>query len=213
MFERFHQHYRADQTGGIPAEPWFPVHASSSRGFAEFASQHSGASFNDGVYRFHDSISGTLATELIGHAFPAYSKRIVPFGVDWLGRQFACDLARLVNGQPQTLLFEPGTGFVLEIPVDFVAFHDDELVDEADAAVARSFFAVWAELNADSMPIARDQCVGYDIPLFLGGEDAVGNLSLTDLEVYWVISAGLRAHASALESGTAIGHVRSTDGD
>ncbi len=46
-------------------------------------------------------------------------------------RQFALDPAG------QVLLFEPGTAEVLEIPCGFERFHDEELVDEADAARTR----------------------------------------------------------------------------
>lgn len=29
------------------------------------------------------------------------------------------------------------------------------------------------------------QCIGYKVPLFLGGKDDVSNLELSDLDVYW----------------------------
>ena len=32
-------------------------------------------------------------------------------------------------------------------------------------------------------------CVGYKVPLFLGGKDAISNYEETDMEVYWSISA------------------------
>ena len=38
---------------------------------------------------------------------------------------------------------EPGNGEWLEIPIRFSALHDEELVDYADAALARDFFAAF----------------------------------------------------------------------
>jgi hypothetical protein len=42
------------------------------------------------------------------------------------------------------------------------------------------------------------------VPLFLGGAGAAGNLELTDLEVYWGLSAQLRTRTRGLPPGTPI---------
>jgi hypothetical protein len=44
-------------------------------------------------------------------------------------------------------MLEPGTGEVLEIPTTFMAFHEEELVDYQDAALAVEFFNQWREKN------------------------------------------------------------------
>jgi hypothetical protein len=88
--------------------------------------------------------------------------------------------------------------------VSFAAFHDEELIDYADAALATGFFESWSAANGDSVPLSRDQCVGYRVPLFLGGEDVVENLAVTDLEVYWTICGGLRRGSLNLPPGTSI---------
>ena len=41
------------------------------------------------------------------------------------------------------LLFEPGTGEVLNIPVDFVLFHDEEIADYSGDSLASDFFEEW----------------------------------------------------------------------
>lgn len=124
----------------------------------------------------------------IAQAFPEFAARAGPFGFDWLGRQFAVALGRMVKGQPLVLFFEPRTDEALEIPVESSGFHDEELIEYTDAALAREFFEMWSAANSDS----GDQCAGYRVPLFLGGSDAVENVELSDLEVYRSICGQLR---------------------
>lgn len=78
----------------------------------------------------------------------------------------------------------------LEIPVPFSEFHDTELVDHPDAALASDFFVEWLTENPGAVEF--EQCVGYVVPLFLGGQDVIGNLELIDLDVYWTLSGQLR---------------------
>ncbi|MFD2056612.1 hypothetical protein ACFSQT_27100 [Mesorhizobium calcicola] len=46
---------------------------------------------------------------------------------------FAVDSQRLEEGQPGVLLFEPGTGEAHEIPANIETFHDDLVIENADA--------------------------------------------------------------------------------
>lgn len=110
--------------------------------------------------------------------------------MDWLGRQFSLDITRGSPEDPQVLLFDVGAGEALEIPSPFSAFHDRELVANTDAALASEFFAEW--LHAHSEPIGFDRCVGYRVPLFLGGTDNIDNLELADLDVFWTLTGQLR---------------------
>ena len=150
----------------------------------------------DGAYRRHRPEDVARFTDLAIEAFPEFEGRIECFGADWLGRQFATDRLRVADGEPQVIMLEPGTGEALEIPVDQHAFHDEELVQEPDAAAAYSFFTQWAA-SGGTKP-AYDQCVGYKQPLYLGGADDLGNLELVDFEVYWSISAQLLAKIRGL---------------
>ena len=158
--------------GGPPSAPE-PVGA--------FLRRYHGREFGAGRYRVQDSESVAVFGTVL-EMFPAWAGRVVPFGFDWLGRQFAFD-----PGAGQVLLFEPGTGEVLEIPCGFEQFHDEELVDEPDAALASSFFEEW--LAAAGKAPAWGSCIGYRIPLFLGGADRVDNLEEIDLDVYWSVTA------------------------
>ncbi|OLL31498.1 hypothetical protein BTH42_11190 [Burkholderia sp. SRS-W-2-2016] len=66
---------------------------------------------------------------------------------------------------------------------DIESFHDQELVDYEDAALAEAFFGEWIRRGGPGP--SNSQCVGYKRPLLLGGVDAVENLELIDLDVYW----------------------------
>ena len=163
----------------------------------------------DGAYRRHRPEDIVCCTQLAVAAFPEFADRIECFGADWLGRQFATERGRMVGGRPQVLMLEPGTGEVLEITVDLRAFHDEELVQEADAAVAYSFFKQW--LEAGGPKPGYDQCVGYKKPLYLGGVDEVTNLELDNFDVYWTISAQLLEQVRRLPVGTRINNISIED--
>lgn len=195
MFERFRAEFAPRRDAVDAGAAWLHERLAGIDGHAAFASEFAGASFDGGLYRVHDDRSGPQALAIIADAFPEFAQRACPFGYDWLGRQFAVDEGRVVGGRPQVLLLEPGTAEALEIPVSFSELHDEELIDHIDAALAADFFASWSTSNADSLPLLRTQCVGYKVPLFLGGEDTVENLEVSDLDVYWSICGQLRRQA------------------
>ena len=165
--------------------------------------------YRGGAYRRHRQEDVKRYTSLAAVAFPEFQSRITCFGADWLGRQFALDQGRVIAGEPQVLMLEPGTGEVLEIPVNETAFHEEELLEYADAAVAESFYRQW--LASGGRPPRYDQCVGYKVPLFLGGSDDLANLQLADLELYWTIAAQLLAKTRGLPPGTRIAGVSISD--
>ena len=95
----------------------------------------------------------------------------------------------------------------LQIPVSFTEFHNGELVDEPDAALAKAFFTAWAAANPTLVPLATGICVGHEIPLFLGGRDEVENLAPVDLWAYWAISGQLLRQTLGRDQGTTISSV------
>lgn len=147
----------------------------------EFINKYEGKSFLNGLYRIHKSIDVAKWTEIIRKSFPKYKGKIKVFGYDWLGRNFALDLERDV-----VLLFEPGTGEMLNTQVNFVDFHNKEIVEYHDACLASGFFKEWYRANNDYI-LEHHQCAGYKIPLFLNGKDVKENLEVADMEVYWEI--------------------------
>lgn len=164
-----------------------------------------GCTFDGGLYRVHTADTSRAAEALVAAAYPDLAHRMGHvFGYDWLGRQFAVD--RGVPDEGAVVMFEPGTGEMLEIPVPMTAFHDEELVDFADAALAADFFHRWKELHSEE--ISGSACVGYRTPLYLGGVDDVANLELTDLEVYWTLMGQIRNQVRGLPPGTRVTGVR-----
>lgn len=177
-------------------------------GLAELVSEFGGASFDKALYRVmtHNSVEQWKKT--IEFAFPDFDGRVQCFGYDWLGRIFALDSARVEEGHAGVVMFEPGTGHVLEIPCNIVAFHNKELVDYREEALAVSFRNLW--LTRGTAP-RYEECIGYRIPLFLGGEDTVDNLEITNLDVYWTIAGQLIRKARGLPLGTQLWNVTSND--
>lgn len=171
----------------------------------DFLERYQGTIFGDGIYRLHRLRDVPKWSGLVAEAFPRRSNDLLCFGCDWLGRQFALDAKRLERGMPLVLMLEPGTGQALQIPYGFRSFHNECLVEEADAALACDFFQEWRE--GAGISLSFDQCVGYKVPLFLGGKDTSENLEVCDLEVYWQISSQLWNKVRHLPEGTKLGEI------
>lgn len=149
-----------------------------------------GCTFERGLYRVLRLTDVPKVKMLVDAGFPFLARRILPFSTDWLGRVFAADAGRLDRGEPMVLMLEPGTGEALEIPCTIKSFHDRELIENRDAALAATFYDAWLDLGG-SIPEAT-QCIGYRTPLFLAGKDDVSNLEVADLDVYWTLTTQLR---------------------
>ena len=201
MFSAFLSHYRPD---GEPVGRTYqnPLCQLGAGGASEFFDKFSGVSFNNGLYRVVRADAIERWNEVLAGAFPEARGTIGVFAFDWLGRCFALSAQHREEGEPTVILFEPGTGEGLQIPLGFSVFHDEELVQQADAAVAEGFFNEW--LASGGAAPRPDQCVGYKVPLFLGGQDTVENLELTDLGIYWEISSQLIAQIRDLPPGTPV---------
>ena len=161
-----------------------------------------GRTFGGGLYRIHTADSGAQRLKDIDSAFPEAPAHTAPYGYDWLGRQF-CTTEDDENAT--SLMFEPGTGEVLEIPVPFALIHDEELVDYSNEALASEFYASY--LASGGVAPERGPCVGYRTPLFLGGEDDLPNLELIDTDVYWHLTGQLILRAKGIAPGTRIDSV------
>ena len=207
MCHRFRATFASRRGDAPAAEPWLSDGTRSASGYAEFVAEFAGASFAGGLYRVLDATTGPSAQARVDSAFPTLISRATPFVLDWLGRTFALDLQRVAEGGPLVLMLEPGTGEVLEVPTSFVEFHESELVDYADACLATDFFDAWSSQNPTSLPLGPDQCVGYRVPLFLGGRDDVSNLEVSDLDVYWAMCSQLWRGVEGLPPGTPIAGV------
>jgi hypothetical protein len=211
MFDRFISNRRLLPEGQTPHQPWSEAHLAVVDGYRDLSERFAGGTFDNGLYRLHDSASAPIALDAIQEGFPAFSKRVQPFGFDWLGRHFAVDWQRLRDREPLVLMMEPGTGKALEIPATFAEFHNKVLVDMAEAALAEQFFREWSAANKGELPLPFDKCVGYILPLFLGGRDDLTNLELIDTGVYWSVSGQLRAQTAGKPAGSAIDRVKGSE--
>jgi hypothetical protein len=189
MFELFRQTFWGD--AHRVSESNEIAFVSSVAGWSELIAQFGGDSFKRGMYRVIRATDLADWSARVFLAFPAFNGRITCFGYDWLGRAFAVDTRRLEQGQPGVVMFEPGMGEALEIPSNIHTFHENELIDHGDAALADDFHERW--LTHGGVEPGYTQCVGYRKPLFLGGEDELENLELSDLDVYWHLMAQLIA--------------------
>lgn len=188
MFEKFEVQFIPENE---PAESSNVPTTASLNDFrlGELITLYGGKSFNNGIYRILPFQELSQWDGLVESAFPSFAGRLTCFAIDWLGRIFTLDAGRLENGHPGVLLLEPGTAEALEIPCDIESFHEKELIKYREEALAESFYRQW--LDQGGMPPQVSQCVGYKRPLFLGGSDTVNNLVISDLDVYWTISAQL----------------------
>lgn len=189
-FKRFHTTYTADVGARGPGSSGFSESVdsgiwSSTRGFDEFFGYEAFESYEGGLVRFFlgPELTRWNSETVLRADWPMYSERIRAFGADWLGRFFVLDLARSTQTrEPLVGILEPGTGQLLETPYSFTEFVETGLVDDAEAALAISFFHQWRMSEASAL--LPSQCAGYKIPLFLGGVDELPNIEICDLEVY-----------------------------
>lgn len=71
------------------------------------------------------------------------------------------------------------------LPVD--RFLNQGVPAAHDKILLSSFWVEW--LKAGGAHPAYSQCIGYKTPLFLNGQQGVSNLELSDLDVYWYVTA------------------------
>ena len=153
--------------------------------YGTFLSELGGKQFGNGLFNTFSVAEVNKWTEITEEAYQGLKGQIKPFGYDWLGRIFAIDLREHRNGL--ILMLEIGTGQALEIPCNMEVFLNEEITLSTDACLAYSFYQEWCS-SGNTIP-KLGQCVGYKVPLFLGGKDDTTNLEISDLEVYWGILA------------------------
>jgi hypothetical protein len=155
-----------------------------------FLYKYGGKSFKDGLYRVFTKEEMVKWKDIITKSYIDFKGEFSPFSYDWLGRCFALDQREDSSHKGMILMFEIGTADVLEIPCDLLSFHNDEIPVYVDACLAVEFFKKWKKI--DNSQLKMNQCVGYKIPLFLGGEDTVENLEISDMEVYWHVLSSIK---------------------
>lgn len=200
MLEAFKKAFTKDTMLSVESDGSTPH--SLVAGWTNLVQHLGGCSFNQGLYRVIRASDAGAWNARVAVAFPDFGNRITCFGFDWLGRVFAVDPKRAESGQPGVVMFEPGTGEALEVPCNIVSFHDEELIEYGDAALAIEFHRRW--LSSGGAVPKYDQCIGYKKSLFYGGVDELDNLELSDIEVYWHLMGQVITKAKGLPPGTPI---------
>jgi len=162
-----------------------------------------GCVFRKGVYKTHTHGSSFYWTSVIVELFQDYKDRIIPFGFDWMGRQFAVD----IRDGNKLFMFDPATVEAFELPQDLYSFHNRELVDDGDLYFDESKYKkALTKLNRSE--IDYTECVGYKVPLFLNGKDDLENLEIGDNEVYWSFQSQIYQQVKKLPPGTKINSIK-----
>ena len=191
-----------------PAGP--PAHAQpvnvpgafARAGVRELFAGLGGGVFAEGAYRIHDPAQAGKWTDLAIFAFPQLRGQILSFASDWLGRQFALTTEAAPSGAPGVLLIDVQSDDVLHTDRDLHGFHDELLADDPEPALALELYAAWRAAGG-AVP-ALTECVNFDVPVFLGGEDDFANMSITDMEVAWDLGGQILRKVRSLPEGTRV---------
>lgn len=143
--------------------------------------KHRPADLENGGYRNVPREDAQKYQQLIRDAFPN-NCNVIPFGYDWLGRIFA------VNAELTVKMYDVATDEIFEI-VNIRDFQN-ELSEYADDLIAAGVYEKWLQ-SGGSKP-SSGSCVGYKVPLFLGGKDEFDNYELSDIDVYWTLTGQLK---------------------
>ena len=203
-FDQFEKRFTLDPDGGQRT----PITAAMpNTDLKDLLNRFAGASFNNGLYRIIDAQTVVQANAFIASAVPEHVGKLCPFGFDWAGNIFAVDPR---NPEADVVHYDLGTSDVATMPFTVLAFHDLHLLQDAeDGILSSNRYNQWLANGGQAPRYA--QCVEYKVPLFLNGSPDLQNMAITDLEVYWHLTAQLINQARALNPGTRIGSVTMGD--
>ncbi|MFC6562315.1 T6SS immunity protein Tdi1 domain-containing protein [Actinoplanes utahensis] len=165
-----------------------------------------GSTLAAGFLRFHSPSSAEASTIRCATLIEGFGGRFYCFSVDWLGRELAVDLRK---PGADVILVDPGGAEYLDPETSLFQWHD--VVASDDDPLAYPFYKEWREANANVGPLGFNQCIGYSVPLFLGGQDEVGNLALIDREFYFETCTQLAKGARSLPPGATIESIAESD--
>lgn len=144
--------------------------------------KHRTADFPNGAYKNIPQEKAAKYQSFIRDAFPEKCN-VIPFGYDWLGRIFAVDSGL------NAYMYDVATNEVFKIS-DIEGFFKTELSQYSDDLIAEEVYKEW--LQSGGAKPGADHCIGYKIPLMLGGEDEFDNYELSDIDVYWTLTSQIK---------------------
>lgn len=162
-----------------------------------------GRSFGDGVFRVFERSDLERWHRVVSGCFTKLRGEFNLIGYDWMGRCFAVD-QRNGDGKELVVLLEIATLDMYYIGKDVAVFLNEVMPNQSEACLGVGRYREWLEGHA---PVGRMECGGYRIPLFLGGEDSLENMEVSDMEVYWDMTDQLWEAVKDLLEGTKIGNI------
>lgn len=191
----------------------FPVTASvpNAGGTAEIPSnvarilaEHGGDTHAGGFYRFHTPASSVEGNDVCAKLIKGFAGRFHCFAFDWMGRELAVDI-RGGAEDGNVIAVDFGGGEYLKTDCPLSEWHD--AVAGPEDPLAYPFYKEWRGANPGAKDLAYDQVIGYKVPLFLGGEDVVDNLEISDRSVYSELCTQLAHGARQLPEGATINSI------
>jgi hypothetical protein len=168
---------------------------------ALFFANYGGKSFADGMLSVHSMKSAERWTQNCERFFPQIGEKVVCFGFDWLGRQYAVDFL----GLKRAWMLDPAMGEMFKLEVGLKEFLEEVLVEDYDDLLGPVLYQNLSK-NLGSMQFF--DCFGFKKPLFWGREDVEANYEKVDMDVYWEINMQLLAKIKNLPDGTKFKGIR-----
>lgn len=163
---------------------------------SNFIKIFSGQEFGQGIFRVVEKDDIEKWHDVVLEMFSDFQETFLLFGYDWLGRFFATN--EIENA---VFLFDSSTNNILTLEIDFSSFVNKMLPKHAKDILDLNVYKKWIKKNN---PPQYSNCIGYKIPLFLGGKDSIHNFEECDMEVYWSISAQIISQIKNKADGTVI---------
>ncbi|BDP42264.1 hypothetical protein DAETH_22330 [Deinococcus aetherius] len=150
-----------------------------------------GNSLYDGAYFILNRLMSSKCTELCLLLAPNFKGYITAIGHDWLGNIYAADTSRMMDGHPLILYFDVNSQEVLNTQQNLIEFHGNTLTSQGEGVLRLGEYDKWTESGLPLKDASR--CIGYTIPLALGGSTELDNMEEVDIEVYWELTGQIGA--------------------
>jgi hypothetical protein len=176
--------------------------------FVQFMSEYGGHTFGDGIFRTLIPSDIAFYTKETAKYFPNSKGIVVIFGYDWNGRLFGVAVPDKKFPKRYICCFDFSSNHVFEIDSTLEECLNGDFVRNAKDALAADYFKKWRIKSKNAKPIKHDECVGDDLPLFLGGKDEVTNLKIIKLRTYIEILTKIWAKVRDLPADTPINKIK-----
>ena len=168
--------------------------------YRTFVIAFGGMQFGKGLFNVFDKGDLRYWENNVTKMFPEYKGRFELFGYDWMGRCFA--VTSLGADDEKILVFDPSTLEVSDIQLTFMDFINKAIPAAANECFSADAFINW--YNTYGIELKYLNCLGNKVPLFLGGNDELDNMELSDMDVYWHILGQTAAKLKNEAEGTVI---------